>query len=227
MDLDELKALWKDTDRRLGTMEPALRLNLRLAQAGTLDRTRSALRGVRLALWYEVGAGAVVALLAGSYLAGHIGTLRFALPAAALQLAAILTLGAAARQLVALQQIDYTGPVLTIQRRLADLGVRRAWSNRWLVLSSPLLWALLVVVVPHGLFGIDAYRALGWRWLGANLAFGLVVLGGAAWAGRRAAAGSRCAAVLRWVGDDVTGRRVARASGILDDVAAFEAEERA
>ncbi|HVF59417.1 MAG TPA: hypothetical protein VNJ70_06350 [Thermoanaerobaculia bacterium] len=102
MELDELKTLWKETDRRLEAMEPALRLNLRLTEAGTLDRTRSKLRFVRLVLWYEVAFGVLAALLVGSYLFDHLGTVRFALPAAALHLVAILVLGLAARQLVAL-----------------------------------------------------------------------------------------------------------------------------
>jgi hypothetical protein len=37
-------------------------------------------------------------------------------------------------------------------------------------------------------------------------------------------AGSRASAFLRWLGEDLTGQKVAIASGFLDDVAAFEAE---
>ncbi len=224
MEFDELKTLWKETDRRLSALEPALRLNLRLARAGTLDQTRSKLRFVRLVLWYEVGFGVLAVLLVGSYLFDHLGTVRFALPAAALHLGAILTLGFAARQLVALGQIDYAGPVVAIQRRLAELRVVRARSNRWLLLSAPLLWALLIVVVPHGLVGLDVYRSFGLPWVAGNFVFGLAILGAAAWVTRRFPASSRSSAFLRWLGDDLTGRKVAVASGFLDDVVAFEAE---
>ena len=224
MELDELKTLWRETHRRLEAMEPALRLNQRLAKAGTLDRMRSKLRFVRLVLWYEVAFGAVAALLAGSYLFNYLGTLRFALPAAALHLGALLNLGFAVRQLVALGQVDYAGPVVGIQRRLAELGLVRARSNRWLLLSAPLLWALLVVVVPHGLVGLDVYRGFGLPWVLGNLGFGVAFLGGAAWVSRRFPAASRSSAFLRWLGEDLTGRRVAAASGSLDDIVAFEAE---
>jgi hypothetical protein len=130
MELDEMKTLWKETERRLEAMEPALRLNQRLAKTGTLDRMRSKLRSVRLVLWYEVAFGVLAALLLGSYLFDHLGTIRFALPAAALHLGAILTLGFAVRQLVALSQIDYAGPVVGIQRRLAELGLGASRSLR-------------------------------------------------------------------------------------------------
>lgn len=220
MDLDELKTLWKETDRRIAEMEPALRLNLRLAQAATRETARTQLRTVRLVLWYEVIFGIAALLLVGSYLFDHIAEPRFALPAAALHLCAIVTLGVAAWQLVALGQIDYAGPVVAIQGRLARLRVARARFNRWLLLSSPLLWALLVVVVPHGLVGLDVTRAFGLPWVAGNFLFGTAVLGVAAWTARRFPG----SAFLRWLGEDLTGRKVAAAWGFLDDVAAFEAE---
>lgn len=224
MDLDEMKTLWKETERRLKATEPALRVNQRLAKTGTLDRMRSKLRFVGLVLWYEIAFGVLATLLVGSYLFDHLGTIRFALPAAALHLGAILTLGFAVRQLVALGQVDYAGPVVGIQRRLAEIGLVRARSNRWLLLSSPLLWALLVIVVPHGLFGLDVYRAFGLPWVASNFGFGLAVLAAAAWVIWHFPAASRSSAFLRRLGEDLTGRRVAAASGFLDDVVAFETE---
>jgi hypothetical protein len=220
MEFDELKTLWQRTDRRLEAMEPALQLGQRLARAGALDRLRRKSRFTYLVLGYEVAFGLAVALLAGSYLGDHFREIRFAAPAALLHLGAILTLGVAVWQLVALRQIDYGGPVLEIQRRLAELRAVRARANRWLLLSCPLLWALLVVVVPHGLLGLDVYRAFGVAWVGANLLFGLAVLAAVAWASRRFPA-SR---LLRGLGDDLTGRRLATVSGFLDDIAAFERE---
>jgi hypothetical protein len=223
MDLDDVKALWQETDQRLDSMEDALRLQQRLIQAATRERTRSKLWFVRLVLWYEVGFGALAALLAGSYLADSITRIQFAVPATLLHLGAIATLGAAVFQLVVLARIDYSGPVLTIQRELARLRLVRARSNRWLLIAAPLLWALLVVVVPDALVGFDVYRAFGWPWALANLAFGFAVLGAAAILGRRVPDGSRGSAFLRWMGDDLTGRRVAQAAGALDEIAAFEA----
>lgn len=220
MELDELKDLWQQTDRRLEAMEPALRLQERLARAGALDRLHWKIRFTHVVLWYELAFGGLVALLAGSYLADHLGEIRFAAPAALLHLGAILTIGLAAWQLVALGQIDYGGPVLDIQKRLAELRAVRARGNRWLLLSSPLLWALLIVVVPHGLVGLDVYRAFGISWVGGNLLFGLAVLAAAAWASRR----FPTSRLLRGLGDDLTGRRLAAMSGFLNDIAAFEAE---
>ena len=221
---DDLKLLWMETDRRLASMEPVLLLNARLAHAGIRDRTRSRLGFVYFVLWYEVGFAALAVVIIGAYLADNFAVLRFAIPAAALQAAAVLNLALAAGQLVGLRAIDFAGPVLAIQRRLAEVRVVRARSNRWLLLSAPLLWALAVVVVPHGLVGLDAYRVFGFPWVAGNLAVGLAVMAAAAWAGRRLSPSSRGLAFMRWLGDDLTGRKVAEASGFLDDLVAFEAE---
>ena len=205
-----------ETDRRLASMEPVLRLNARLAQAGIRDRTRSRLGFVHLVLWYEVGFAALAVVIIGAYLADNFAALRFAIPAAALQAAAVLNLALAVRQLIGLHAIDFAGPVLAIQRALAEVRVVRARSNRWLLLSAPLLWALAVVVVPHGLVGLDAYRVFGFPWVAGNLAVGLAVMAAAAWAGRRLSPSSRGFAFVRWLGDDLTGRKVAEASGFLE-----------
>jgi hypothetical protein len=223
MELDELKTLWQQTDRRLETMAPALRLQERLARAGALDRAQSKNRFTHVVLWYEVAFGAAAALLAGSYLTAHFDDeLRFAIPAVLLHLGAILTLGLAVWQLVELSRIDYGGPVVGIQRRLAKLSVVRARGNRWLLLASPSLWAALVVVVPHGLVGLDVYSAFGIAWVGGNFLVGLAVLAAGLWASR--STWFRASRMWRGLGDDLTGRRLAAASGALDDLAEFERE---
>ena len=224
MELDDLKTAWNDIGQRLERMDGARTLSLHEARSGTLDRTRSKLRFVRLVLWYEIAAGVVAALLVGSYLAEHARTMRFAGPAAVLHLCAILTIAVAVRQLVGLAGIDYGGPVVAIQRRLGELRLLRARANRWLLISSPLLWALLVIVVPHGLFGLDVYRAFGLPWVAGNLALGIAVVTAAAGLARRSPAWLRDSAFLRWLGDDLTGRRIAAASCALDEITSFEAE---
>lgn len=225
MELEELKTLWRETDRRVGSLESAHRLTQRRARTDTLDRARAKLRWVTPVLWYELAVGVLVALLVGSYLADHLGVARFAIPALALHLGALATIGFAAWQLVALVQIDHAGPVVTIQRRLAELARMRARARRWLLLSAPLLWALLIVVVPHGLFGLDPYRAFGMSWIAVNLLFGLVVLAAAAWACWRFPDRADRSRVLRALGSDLTGRRLAAASGFLEEIAEFEGED--
>jgi hypothetical protein len=221
VELDDVKALWKDADARLESIETSRRIQQRLAESGTRERTRSRLGPVHLVLWYEIGFGVMAMLLIGSYLWENIGNPGFWMPAVALHAIAAGTVGSAAYQLVTLRQSDYTGPVVTFQHALAKLRVARARSNRWLLLSSPLIWALLVIVVPHGLLGVDVYRLFGMAWVLANLGFGVAVLGAAALVSRRLQRGNGME-LLRRLGDDITGRRMAEAASLLDEIAAFE-----
>jgi len=220
MPVDEMQSLWQQMDRRIEAMAPSLRLTERLARTSALDRVRAKLRFAHGVAGYELACGVLVALLAGSYLGDQIGTLRFALPAVGLLTAGILSIAFPAWQLAALARLDVAGPVLETQRRLAELRLVRARGNRWLLLAAPLLWALLAVVVPHALVGLDVYRAFGIAWVGGNFAFGIAVLAAAAWASRRFP-GARFFAAL---GDDLTGRRLAAAAGSLDELSEFERE---
>ena len=91
---------------------------------------------------------------------------------------------------------------------------------RWLLLASPLLWALLVVVIPDAFIGFDVYRELGWGWVGSNLALGLAVLGVAIWLARR----FPDSGLFHWLGEDLTGERLAEATASLDGLVSFAAE---
>ena len=114
-------------------------------------------------------------------------------------------------------------------KRRATLGRRRsvrARLNRWLLISCPLLWALLIIVIPHGLIGLDLYHAFGVAWVLGNLGVGILFLAIVGWAIWRFPDWARKSTILAWLGDDFTGRRVAAVSGQLEEIAAFESEER-
>ena len=132
VEFDELSTLWKEADRRLAALELPRASSLRTAREGMLDRMRSKLRFVHLVLWYEAGFGVLAALLAGSYLFDNLGDDPLRAAGALLHVGAILTLASAVRQLVALGQVDPAGPVVEMQKRLAELGLSRARANRWL-----------------------------------------------------------------------------------------------
>jgi hypothetical protein len=177
------------------------------------------LQSLHLALKYEIGLSALAALLAVAYLVDVGGTLELALPAVGLLLAASVLLLVATRQWATLRQIDSSGPVLATERRLAELTVDRARSHRWLLLSTPLIWALLVTVLPHAFLGYHVYTAAGVQWIAINVAFGFATLAGAVWASGRLSPTSRVGMLLHHLGDHLTGRKVTEASAVLDAIA--------
>lgn len=219
---DDLQQLWLESTRQLEEGNPSLRFHLVEARERREDKVRSRLTRVKVVLWYETVLGAVAVLLAGSYLADHWAVLRLAVPALGLHLCTIALLATAIWQLVLLSGIDFSDPVVSLVRRLARLRAARSHSNRWLLFGSPLLWVLLVLVVPQALFGLDIYAITGPAWVLGNLAFGGVVLLFAAWLVRTNPKWSQRWQLLHRLGSDLTGRRLAEAEALLEEVSAFE-----
>lgn len=222
MELDDLKMRWRETERRLEDMQAELQAVRRVADAANRGRTRWKMGLVRAVLWSEVAFGVVTVLLVGSYLPASFVALKFAIPAVLLHLGAIGLIASAARQLWLLSTVDFAGPVVDTQRRLARLRRMRSRANRWMIVSAPALWALLVIAVPHALIGLDMYAEFGVPWVAGNLGFGAVVVAAVAWVARRFPAWYQQSRFIRALGDDLTGRRIATVTGFLAELDAFD-----
>lgn len=219
MELDDLKRRWEAQDSKL---DAVLRLNASLLQATLLRRTRGTLRWLTVYLWIEVLLGGLSVLLLGSFWFDHLHEPRFLIPGLALHAVAVTLIIVAGRQLAALHQIDYSAPVIEIQRRLGTLQIRMGKSVLWTLLASPLLWAPLVIVTLQGLFGVDAYAILGSRYLAANLGMGLAVLAVALWVARRYAGRMESAPRLRALLRALGGHSLNRAIESLESLDRFE-----
>jgi hypothetical protein len=221
MELEELNTAWRELDRRL---ESSLALNRSLFKELKLVRARSALGGLAGRLWYELISGVVAALLVGSFLAGHQHEPRFAIPAIVLEAAAVLTISASAWQIALVYQLDYSAPVVAIQHELAVLRLWRVRVTRWVLLLAPLLWTPLAIVAAKALLDFDVYRDVGPPWIAANLGFGLAVIPLGFWLANRRAARAARSPVLKHLADDIAGRSLNIATGLVNEIARFEAE---
>ncbi len=221
MELDDLKQAWQTLDERLVTahaMQIDTRRDLKLHQAA------SALRPVRWLLWLQIALGLVSAVLLGGFIAAHWFAPRFVVPALVLDVAAVLTLAGAAGQLRRLDEIDYAGPVVAMQGSLIAFAVARARDVRWHLLLVPALWTPFAIVMLQGLFGFDVFRWFGAGWVAANVAFSVALTPFLIWVTRRQDARIRQEGLIRALADDIAGRRLLRATRLLDDIVAFETE---
>ena len=182
------------------------------------------MRRLSALLAFELISGVVAAILLGSFLADHHDTARFAIPAVVLDVAAVFTIVASARQLARIGRLDYAAPVVAIQRELAALRTSRLRVNRGLLLLSPLLWTPLAIVAAKGFLGVDLYRAFGPTWVAANLAFGLAVIPLAIAITRRVSTRFENSPLLQHLADDIAGQSLASATRQLEDIRRFEEE---
>ena len=220
MELDDFKRSWEAHDRKLDTL---IRLNQDILRHAVLDRARRPLR--RLSGLLSVGLLFDVLTVAwlGSFLWDHAAEARFFLPAAALDLCAILLLALRIRQLTILARIDYGAPILAMQKTLAELRIDRIRTTMLTLVVAPLLWPPLLVVGFKALLGVDAYAAFGLPWLLANLAFGVLVILVARWIARRYAGRFDSSPLAQRLMRDLAGYNLSAAMDKLSSLAAFEA----
>ena len=83
MELDELKQKWAEHDRKL---EVNIRLTRQLLSATKMNRARSALQRLAVFLALESVIALAVIIVLGSFIGDHIAMVRFAVPAAPLDL---------------------------------------------------------------------------------------------------------------------------------------------
>jgi len=218
MELDELQKRWAVQDSKL---EELLRWRLRTEEMG---RARPALQRLRAGLGFEVLLNGLLVAFLGAFLGGHFSALRFAIPAAVLDVGAIALLASSVRQWVLASSVQADGPVMVSQRRLEDLRVLRIRTTKWTLLASPLLWTPFLIVGLEGFFAVDAYAVLGGPYLLANLLFGMAFIPLMLWAARRWAPRLEKGGWLRRWAEALAGTSLTSALKQLATLAEFERE---
>jgi hypothetical protein len=221
MDLQDMKNLWAEYDRKL---ETSLRLNTRILREMNLSKVDSSLKRLSRLLIFELVQDLAAVILLGMFIASHIGEMRFLAPALLLDVCAVSFLIRSGRQFAALHSLDYSAPVVTIQKQLAALRIERIRVTKWVLLLCPLLWAPLLVVALEGLFGLDAYLFLDGTWLAANLLLGLAFIPLMLWVARRVAGRWQGSPLFQSLMDDLAGRSLVAATGFLNELSRFEEE---
>lgn len=218
MELDQLKLAWRDLEQRLDT---AGQLGRQLYREDRTDRIRSTLRrlvagqAVQIAIWV-----AVMTIVAPFWLQ-HRSVPHLLAFGLVLHAYAIVTVVSSALQICVIAAIDYSSPVLVLQRRLAQLRTLRIWSTLLLGLPWWLLWTVGFVVGVKHWMGLDLYAtAPGFVW--GSLGFGVVALGASVWIARRIARRARETGRPARFADDLAGHSLRRAIARLGDLARFE-----
>lgn len=221
MELDELKALWAQSNRKL---EESMRLNTMLLQQTNLQRAENSLKRLARGITAELLLTFIVIVLIGGFAADNLREPAFLVPAILLDVCAIVLFAAGLRQLAEMNAVDYDEPVVVIQKKLEDLRVRRIRTTLGALLFGPLMWLPMLIVALRGFFGVDLYVAASPAWLVANVLFGLAVIPIAIAIARRAGPRLKRSSALRAIADDIAGRSLAAALNDLDTLRRFEAE---
>ena len=165
MELDELKASWQSLDRRV---EDLIAINRRLLTETISRKVRWRLAPVLAGAVLNMIIGAWFALVWGKFWSAHLATPAVAVAGIALHLASIGLIVIGVVRLVLVLRIDYTQPVLKIQRSLATLQEFEARSFHAVWFACWVLVPAALVAIVMGFAGVDLWdRASGF--LLANL----------------------------------------------------------
>ncbi len=222
MQLDDLKEAWAAHGALL---ERSLAIDERLLREVLLRKVRFALAPYVLWRALEVALGIAVTLAVVPVLAAHITEPRYVVVAGAL---AVFTVGITAMcacLLVICLQLDYDGPVTTIQRDVERIKLVEYRAFKWALLGGVALWLPALLVPFEALTGVDALARVQLPYLVGNLLVGLVVLVlGQALSRKYVERSDSELRTRRWV-DALSGRGLRRAAGHLAELSKFEREE--
>jgi hypothetical protein len=219
LDLDEMKKQWAEHDRKL---DESIRLNRQLLSTANLNGARSAMQRMAAFLGLEAAVQLAVVVALGSFIDEHIAMVRFALPAAALDVFAIAILIAMIRQIAVGLQIDYDKPIAVIQKQLEDLRVLRIRYIQGIFLAATLAWTPLMIVTLEGFWGLDAYRLFGTAFLVSNLLVGLAIIPLALWLSKRFSDRMGRSPFIQRLMKDLAGYNLNAATGFLAKLSQFE-----
>lgn len=220
MELDELKPAWRSMEQRL---DAAGQLGLQLFREDRTDRIRTTLRWLMAGQALQIAIWIAVITVVAPFWIEHRAVPHLLAFGLVLHAYAVATVVSSVLQICVMARIDYSAPVLVLQRRLTQLRTLRIWSTLLLGLPWWLLWTVGFVVGVKHWMGVDLY-ATAPRFVWANLAFGMVALGASVWFARRIARRTRESGQPARFADDLAGHSLRRAIGQLGELARFERE---
>lgn len=216
MELDELKLAWQTLDRRL---QQQTALNLQLLTENRIDKVRSRLRPLWFGQVVQLIVGVVLTVVFANFCIANTGSPTLLASGLVMHAWSVALIISAVMELLLITRIDYAGPVLTIQKSLAQLRLWRTRVSPWLGLPFWLLWMPLMAIAFRQLFGVEMHASVYY----IGIPIGIVGMLATVWFHRWAHRPER-AHIGEAIDAGSAGRSVTRAQQYLDEIARFGEE---
>lgn len=173
MHFEELQQHWQRLEEKL---DRTFALEAELVRHVVMQPARRRIH--RLAIWpvIDIALAAGVLLLSGLFLSSHWRDSTHLVPVVIVILAATGLLISSVRQLQYVFQLDWSGPVASIQRSLEQLRGEKIQQFKWVILFSPLVGFCGLMMCLHWLAdaGVNILAKLDPWWIMGNYLFGLL-----------------------------------------------------
>ena len=155
MELDELKASWQRLDQQVQNLTA---INRRLVMDHTVRKARW-----RLAPWImgavaNIAIGVFFAIASGSFWSSHLDSPPALVAGISLQVVSIVFIVIGAGRVSLVRKIDFTRPVLDIQRTLASMQRWEAWSFHAVWIGICLVVPAIMIAIAMVLMGQGAWE---------------------------------------------------------------------
>jgi hypothetical protein len=214
MELDDFKAAWQTLDRRL---EQQYALDFQVFKDGRISKVKSALRPLMIGQVVQIVCGSLLLIVSAQFWIAHRHVPHLMLCGILLHAYSVLLVMFAGRDLHLILNLDYTVPVLQIQRQLAELRMRRARVAPWVFgVTGCFIWIPMMLVIFQWL-GVDVWvrsPSVVYIFVASGFVSLMFLLGLMKWA--------RAPHRVKAFDDSSAGRSVCRAQAVLDEIARFE-----
>jgi hypothetical protein len=224
MELDEMKTMWEAYDRKLDT---SIRLSKELLKAPVLRKAKGATTRLLIVWQIELALACIALALIGGFTWMHILHPRFVFSGLLLMILAIVLVSTYVRRILAVRAIDFSGPIVGIQKQMEAIRIAEIRATKWTLLLAPLAWTPFLVVLFQGLFHVDVFAVFPPGWLLGNVLFGVLLIVLERWISHRYAERMQNSPRLqRWM-RDLNGYNLKAATSFMHRAAEFEEEARA
>ncbi|CAN5267018.1 hypothetical protein BH10PSE17_BH10PSE17_13210 [soil metagenome] len=172
MELDDFSQAWRAFDARLDRQADLTR---QLFVECRLDRVRSGLRPLLIGQCLQALVGLAIAIVSGSFWVAHFDVPQLRWAGLSVHAFAIAMIVMAVPAILVLLTIDYSKPVVTLQRQLAMLRVNQRRSAILFAYAGCVIWVPLMMMVAKIVWGLDLFHAPA-GYLGWNLLFAAVLV---------------------------------------------------
>ena len=224
MTLDDLRREWSERDRQL---ESTVRLNIQLLRENYLAKNHEYSRKLGGLGWFELISAISCIVLFALFNAHHWLDWKFFVPGALLQAWVTFMLAVSIYQREALRNIDYSQPVVMLQREIEVLKMHRIVTLKWALLTGQLVWWMpFVIVFFKGILGVNLYAQSGWMddFIIANIAVGIGLIPLAILASKALGRRWGKAPWFQKLTDNLAGNDLMAAKNFLEKLKRFEGE---
>ena len=218
MELDDLKSAWQSIDRRL---EQQHSLELTLYRDHKLDRARSGLRPLLVGQVASILCGILLIGVSVAFWTSHREVRHLMLAGLTMHAYGVLMIIVGGRTVYLIRQIDYSAPVVRIQRQLGQLRRFYVRGGMTIGLAWWLLW-IPFMMMTFGFLGADLTAtapSVVYVGTGVGVAGLCLTLWLHSWSRR-----ANHTRLAQFVTDSVTGSSLLKAQRVLDQIAQFEQE---